>query len=160
MPTLYAPNSFSMFNKKSTADLFAKDMNPINATVEALIRKLGMLADRLAKLEAAVSVGADGSVSIASPGVLALVARDRVIIGAPGRVQMECGSNLISLEPGRIGMHCGNTLELTSSTVSLNASVINVNASMTKASGTVQCDTMIANSVVGSSYTPGAGNIW
>ena len=27
-------------------------------------------------------------------------------------------------------------------------------------SGVVQCDTMIANSVVGTSYTPGAGNIW
>jgi hypothetical protein len=24
----------------------------------------------------------------------------------------------------------------------------------------VKCDTMIANSVVGSSYTPGAGNVW
>jgi hypothetical protein len=31
---------------------------------------------------------------------------------------------------------------------------------MSKFSGVVQCDTLIASSVVGSSYTPGAGNIW
>jgi NACalpha-BTF3-like transcription factor len=160
MPTLYAPTAFDMFNKKSAADLIAREMNPLNATLEAVIRKMGMLAERLAKLEAAVSVGADGSVSIASPGVLALVARDRVIIGAPGRVQLECGSNLISLEPGRIGMYCGNTLEVATSKVNVNAGTVNLNAAMTKTAGTVQCDTMIANSVVGSSYTPGAGNIW
>jgi hypothetical protein len=34
-----------------------------------------------------------------------------------------------------------------------------VNAGMSKFSGVVQCDTLIANSVVSTSYTPGAGNI-
>ena len=38
--------------------------------------------------------------------------------------------------------------------------MITVNAGMSKFSGVVQCDTIIANSVVGASYTPGAGNIW
>jgi hypothetical protein len=28
------------------------------------------------------------------------------------------------------------------------------------ASGTVKCDTIVAVNVVGSSYTPGAGNVW
>jgi hypothetical protein len=41
-----------------------------------------------------------------------------------------------------------------------NAGMANVNAGMSKFSGVVKCDTIIANSVVGSSYTPGAGNIW
>jgi hypothetical protein len=31
---------------------------------------------------------------------------------------------------------------------------------MSKFSGVVQCDTLIANSVAAASYTPGAGNIW
>ena len=35
-----------------------------------------------------------------------------------------------------------------------------VNAGMSKFSGVVQCDTLIANSVVSASYTPGAGNVY
>jgi hypothetical protein len=31
---------------------------------------------------------------------------------------------------------------------------------MVEAGGVVKCDTLVANSVVASSYTPGAGNIW
>ena len=31
---------------------------------------------------------------------------------------------------------------------------------MSKFSGVVKADTVITNSVVGDSYTPGAGNIW
>ena len=38
--------------------------------------------------------------------------------------------------------------------------LITVNAGMSKFSGVVQCDTLIANSVAAASYTPGAGNIW
>jgi hypothetical protein len=44
--------------------------------------------------------------------------------------------------------------------VSVSAATVNVDAGMAKFSGVVQCDTLIANSVVGTSYTPGAGNIW
>ena len=35
-----------------------------------------------------------------------------------------------------------------------------VDAGMSKFSGVVKCDTLITNSVVAASYTPGAGNIW
>jgi len=35
-----------------------------------------------------------------------------------------------------------------------------VTAGMSKFSGVVQCDTLIATTVVGTTYTPGAGNIW
>jgi hypothetical protein len=37
---------------------------------------------------------------------------------------------------------------------------VNVSANMSKFSGVVQADTIITNSVVSASYTPGAGNIW
>jgi len=45
-------------------------------------------------------------------------------------------------------------------TVKLNASMVDVQAGTSKFSGVVQADTLITNSVVSSSYTPGAGNIW
>ena len=38
--------------------------------------------------------------------------------------------------------------------------MVTVNAGMSKFSGVVQCDTVISNSVMSATYTPGAGNIW
>ena len=46
------------------------------------------------------------------------------------------------------------------SMVELSAGQIKLEAGMTSASGVVKCSTLIADSVVASSYTPGAGNIW
>lgn len=44
--------------------------------------------------------------------------------------------------------------------VEISAGMLTVNAGMSKFSGVVQADTLVTNSVVSSSYTPGAGNIW
>jgi hypothetical protein len=52
----------------------------------------------------------------------------------------------------------GVTIEAVS--LSVAAGQVTVEAGMVKASGVVQCDTLIDNSVVAASYTPGAGNIW
>ena len=41
-----------------------------------------------------------------------------------------------------------------------SAGMVNVEAGMSKFSGVVKCDTLIATTVVATSYTPGAGNIW
>jgi hypothetical protein len=42
----------------------------------------------------------------------------------------------------------------------VSAGMVTVNAGMSKFSGVVQCDTLITNAVISTSYTPGAGNIW
>jgi cytoskeletal protein RodZ len=44
--------------------------------------------------------------------------------------------------------------------LSVNAAAVNVNSPMVTTSGVLRTDTLIADSVVGSSYTPGAGNVW
>jgi Rhs element Vgr protein len=44
--------------------------------------------------------------------------------------------------------------------IKLAAAMIDLNSPMVSCSGVVKCDTLISNSVVSSSYTPGAGNIW
>jgi hypothetical protein len=38
--------------------------------------------------------------------------------------------------------------------------MVTVDAGMSKFSGVVQADTVICNSIISASYTPGAGNIW
>lgn len=42
----------------------------------------------------------------------------------------------------------------------VTAAMVTVNAGMSNFSGVVKADTVITNSVVSASYTPGAGNIW
>lgn len=44
--------------------------------------------------------------------------------------------------------------------LSVSAGMVQVDAGMSRFSGVVQCDTLITNSVVSASYTPGAGNVW
>jgi len=46
------------------------------------------------------------------------------------------------------------------SQLEINASMMTVNAGMAKSSGVIQADTLMANSVVANSYTPGAGDAW
>ena len=46
------------------------------------------------------------------------------------------------------------------SSMSITAPQVSVNAAMATFSGIVQCQTMIATTVVASTYTPGAGNVW
>jgi len=44
--------------------------------------------------------------------------------------------------------------------VDVTAPVINLKAPMVKCDGIVKCSTLITQSVVSASYTPGAGNVW
>lgn len=51
-------------------------------------------------------------------------------------------------------------IRLDTNLLEANAGSVTVNSGMNKFSGIVQADKVITNSVVSSSYTPGAGNIW
>ena len=60
-----------------------------------------------------------------------------------------------------IVMNAGGQVKITAnSTVEVNASAVNIHAPMVKCDGVVKCQTLITQSVVSPSYTPGAGNVW
>jgi uncharacterized protein involved in type VI secretion and phage assembly len=61
---------------------------------------------------------------------------------------------------GGIELSANSTIRLTASKVEVRAGSIELEAGMAQTSGVLKCDTLVANSVVASSYTPGAGNIW
>jgi uncharacterized protein involved in type VI secretion and phage assembly len=80
---------------------------------------------------------------------------------AAGRVALSTPDGAsITLEHGNVTIKASGTVEIDASQVKVSASLVEVDAAMSKFSGVVQCDTVVANSVVASSYTPGAGNIW
>ena len=79
----------------------------------------------------------------------------------PGTITIEdSNGNSIKLESAGVTVTASAKVTINASTVEVSAGMVTVNAGMSKFSGVVQCDTLISNSVVGTSYTPGAGNIW
>jgi uncharacterized protein involved in type VI secretion and phage assembly len=79
----------------------------------------------------------------------------------PGALTIEdSNGNSVKLESAGITVTASAKVTVNASTAEISAGMLTVNAGMSSFSGVVQCDTLIANSVVSSSYTPGAGNIW
>lgn len=79
----------------------------------------------------------------------------------PSSVRVEDGNgNSITLASSGITITASAKVAVNASSVDVNAGMVTVNAGIAKFSGVVQCDTLISNSVVSASYTPGAGNIW
>jgi len=91
-----------------------------------------------------------------TPGGQKLTLKD-----GPGAVEIvDSNGNSIKLEPSGITINASAKVTITASMLEVSASMVTVNAGMSKFSGVVQADTVITNSIIAASYTPGAGNIW
>jgi uncharacterized protein involved in type VI secretion and phage assembly len=76
-----------------------------------------------------------------------------------GEIEMKRGDQTITLSSSEINIS-GSKIVLDAKSIEINSPQIKANAAMSQFSGVVQSDTDISNAVVGTSYTPGAGNIW
>jgi hypothetical protein len=61
---------------------------------------------------------------------------------------------------GNMTITLAGKFKVNATIVDINAGSIKANAGLSKFSGTLQSDTVITDSVVSKTYTPGAGNIW
>ncbi len=79
----------------------------------------------------------------------------------PGEVLVEdSNGNSVKLEAAGITISASAKVTVNASIVEVSASLVKVDAGMSKFSGVVKADTVICNSIISASYTPGAGNIW
>jgi uncharacterized protein involved in type VI secretion and phage assembly len=83
-----------------------------------------------------------------------------VVTDTGNKVEVTNGSSSMVIEPSGVTIQTGAKVKIDASTVEVNSAMVTVNSGLSKFSGVVQCDTLIATTVVGSTYTPGAGNIW
>jgi uncharacterized protein involved in type VI secretion and phage assembly len=79
----------------------------------------------------------------------------------PGSVTIEdSNGNSIKLESAGITIQASAKVTVNAAKVAVSAGMVTVDAAMSKFSGVVKCDVLMTNSVISSSYTPGAGNVW
>jgi uncharacterized protein involved in type VI secretion and phage assembly len=83
-----------------------------------------------------------------------------VLDDTAGACTVTVGSTTIQATTTAVTVNTSASVTLQSAAVTVSAPSVTVNAAMSQFSGAVQCDTLIANTVMGVSYTPGAGNIW
>jgi uncharacterized protein involved in type VI secretion and phage assembly len=78
-----------------------------------------------------------------------------------GSIKFEdSAGNSITIDSQGITLNASAKVKVQAGQVEISAGMVKVDAAMSKFSGVVKCDTLISTSVVASSYTPGAGNIW
>lgn len=91
-----------------------------------------------------------------TPGGQRLTLRD-----GPGSVVVEdSNGNSVTMDSQGISIQAAAKVTVQAAQVEVTAGMVQVNSAMSRFSGVVQCQTLIATSVVSSSYTPGAGNVW
>jgi len=79
----------------------------------------------------------------------------------PGAVEiMDSNGNSMKFETAGVTLTAAAKVTVNASQVAVSAGMVTVDAGMSKFSGVVQCDTLISNTVISATYTPGAGNIW
>ena len=68
--------------------------------------------------------------------------------------------NTIRLDASGVSITASGKMKLQADQVEVSATLLKVEGGTARFSGLLQCDSLVANSVVSASYSPGAGNIW
>jgi uncharacterized protein involved in type VI secretion and phage assembly len=96
------------------------------------------------------------SLKLETPGGQSILLQD-----GPGSIQVQdSNGNTLTLDTSGVTINTSAQVSVTASQAQVTAGMVTVNAGMSMFNGVVQSDTVITNSVVSASYTPGAGNIW
>ena len=94
--------------------------------------------------------------TLETPGGQTLTMKD-----GPGKIELsDANGNTVTLDSAGITVTASAAVKVNASQVTISAGMVTIDAGMVKCSGVLKADTVIANSVVSASYTPGAGNIW
>lgn len=98
----------------------------------------------------------NGSLTVETPGGQRMTLQD-----GPGTVRVEDShGNSVTLSSTGVKVLAAAKVEVNAGVVEVSAGLVAVHAALARFDGVLKCDTLISNSVVSASYTPGAGNVW
>jgi uncharacterized protein involved in type VI secretion and phage assembly len=96
------------------------------------------------------------TLTLETPGGQTLTLKD-----GPGTVTCEdSNGNSVAMAPAGVTVKAASKVKVQAATVEVTAGTVTVDTAMATFSGVVKCEILIATSVISTSYTPGAGNIW
>jgi uncharacterized protein involved in type VI secretion and phage assembly len=96
------------------------------------------------------------TISLTTPGGTSLTLKQT----GGGQMEVKAGGSTISMDGSGIKVRTKGKIEVDADRIDVKAGRVNVKAAMSKFSGTVKCETLIASTVVAGTYTVGAGNVW
>lgn len=96
------------------------------------------------------------TIKLSTPGGVTATITDE----SGGKIELKQSGNTITMDSQGISIKASAQVKVDASTVTVTASMVKVDAAMAKFSGVVKCDVLQATTVVASTYTPGAGNVW
>lgn len=77
-----------------------------------------------------------------------------------GKIEFKSSGTTLTIDPQGVTINTTMNLTVQATQVKVSAGMVTVDAGISRFSGVVQADTIITNSIISASYTPGAGNIW
>jgi uncharacterized protein involved in type VI secretion and phage assembly len=77
-----------------------------------------------------------------------------------GKIELVAAGTTITVDPSGVSVQTGGRVQVSASQVEITSGTVTVNAAMSRFSGIVTCDVLQATTVIGTTYTPGAGNVW
>lgn len=77
-----------------------------------------------------------------------------------GKIEFKAAGTTITINSSGVSIQTPSKVNVQASQVDVSAGQVKVNAGMSTFSGLVKCDVLQATTVIATTYTPGAGNIW
>jgi hypothetical protein len=77
-----------------------------------------------------------------------------------GKIEFKGAGTTITVDPNGVSVQTPSKVTVQASTIDVTAGMVTVNSALSQFSGVVKCDVLQATTVIASTYTPGAGNIW
>jgi uncharacterized protein involved in type VI secretion and phage assembly len=77
-----------------------------------------------------------------------------------GKIEIKAAGTTITIDTQGVSVQTPSKVKVQASQVEVTAGMVTVDAAMSKFSGIVKCDVLQATTVIATTYTPGAGNIW
>lgn len=77
-----------------------------------------------------------------------------------GKVEIKAAGTTITIDTAGVSIQTPAKIKAQASQVEITAGMVKVDAALSQFSGVVKCDVLQATTVIATTYTPGAGNVW
>ena len=98
----------------------------------------------------------EATISLTTPGGVSATLKQ----SSGGSLELKAAGNTVTVNSQGISVKTSLKVAVNASQIEVTAPQVTVNAAISTFSGMVKCDVLQATTVIGTTYTPGAGNVW